>query len=104
MTFRRPARVLAPLALLACAGAVFAVVTTSLNDDSSGSPATTSTSTTRARTTTTVSKRRTYVVKSGDTLGAISVRVGVPVDKLLQLNPKVDPQSLRAGQKLRLRE
>ena len=95
---------LAPLALLACAGAVFAVVTTSLNDDSSGSPTTTTTSTPRARTTTTVSKRKTYVVKSGDTLGAISVRVGIPVDKLLELNPKVDPQSLRAGQKLRLRE
>jgi hypothetical protein len=32
------------------------------------------------------------------------VRVDVPVDRLLELNPDVDPQSLRAGQRLRLRE
>jgi LysM repeat protein len=43
-------------------------------------------------------------VRSGDTLGAIAERVDVPVDRLLVLNPDVDPQSLRAGQRLRLRE
>jgi hypothetical protein len=32
------------------------------------------------------------------------VRVDVPVDRLLELNPDVEPQSLRAGQRLRLRE
>lgn len=104
MTFSRPARVLAPLVLLACAGAVFAVVTTTLGSDD-GDPASTPTAATTTRTTTTTAvKRKTYVVKSGDTLGAIAVRVDVPVDRLLQLNPKVDPQSLHAGQKLRLRE
>ena len=102
MTFRRPARVLAPLVLLASAAAVLLVIQNTLKDDGSA-PVSTTTTTTTTRTTK-VSTRKTYVVRSGDTLGAIAVKVDVPVDKLLELNPKVDPQSLRAGQKLRLRE
>jgi LysM repeat protein len=102
MTFSRPARVLAPLVLLACAAAVLLVVQKTLKDDPSPSSATTVTTTTTR--TTKVSTRKTYRVRSGDTLGAISVRVDVPVDQLLKLNPDVDPQSLRAGQRLRLRE
>ncbi len=102
MTFSRPARVLAPLVLLACAAAVLLVVQKTLKDDPSPSSATTVTTTTTR--TTKVSTKKTYRVRSGDTLGAISVRVGVPVDQLLKLNPDVDPQSLRAGQRLRLRE
>ena len=102
MTFSRPARVLAPLALLACAAAVLLVVQNTLKDDPSSSSATTTATTTTS--TTKVSTRKTYRVRSGDTLGAIAVRVDVPVDRLLELNPDVDPQSLRAGQRLRLRE
>ncbi len=102
MTFSRPARVLAPLVLLACAAAVLLVVQKTLKDDPSPSSATTITTTTTR--TTKVSTKKTYRVRSGDTLGAISVRVDVPVDQLLKLNPDVDPQSLRAGQRLRLRE
>jgi LysM repeat protein len=102
MTFSRPARVLAPLVLLACAAAVLLVVQKTLKDDPSPSSATTVTTTTTR--TTKVSTKKTYRVRSGDTLGAISVRVDVPVDQLLKLNPDVDPQSLRAGQRLRLRE
>ena len=104
MTFSRPARVLAPLVLLACAAAVLLVVQKTLKDDPSrlvGDDRPTTTTTTR---TTKVSTKKTYRVRSGDTLGAISVRVDVPVDQLLKLNPDVDPQSLRAGQRLRLRE
>ncbi len=103
MTFRRPARVLAPLVLLASAAAVLLVVQNTLKDDSSSATTTIITTATTTRTTK-ASTRKTYVVRSGDTLGAISVRVGVPVDKLLELNPKVDPQSLRTGQRLRVRE
>ena len=102
MTFSRPARVLAPLVLLACAAAVLLVVQNTLKDDPSPSSATTTTTTTTS--TTKVSTRKTYRVRSGDTLGAIAERVDVPVDQLLELNPDVDPQSLRAGQRLRLRE
>jgi LysM repeat protein len=106
MTFRRPARVLAPLTLLACAAAVLLVIQNTLKDDGSASSATTSTTTTTTSTTRTTkaSTRKTYRVRSGDTLGGIAERVDVPVDKLLQLNPDVDPQSLRTGQRLKLRE
>ena len=44
-----------------------------------------------------------YIVKSGDTLGSISQTVGVPVSKLQELNPKLDPQALVSGQQLKLR-
>jgi LysM repeat protein len=46
---------------------------------------------------------RLYTVKGGDTLAAIAVRTGVPVAKLLELNPKAQPTSLFIGQQLRLR-
>ena len=48
--------------------------------------------------------RHTYTVRTGDTLGGIASRTGVPVDKLLELNPQLDPQALVSGQKIKLRE
>src|SRR5947209_928394 len=45
----------------------------------------------------------TYVVKQDDTLAAISQQTGVSVSRLEQLNPNVDPQTLAAGERLRLR-
>jgi LysM repeat protein len=45
-----------------------------------------------------------YVVKSGDTLGSIAEKTGVPVEKLQELNPELDPQALVSGQKIKLRE
>jgi LysM repeat protein len=103
MTFSRPARVLAPLVLLVCVAAVLVIVQSTLRADSSSSAGETTTTTT---TTSTTSKKtpKTYRVRSGDTLGGISQRVDVSVDEILKLNPDVDPQSLRAGQRLRLRE
>jgi LysM repeat protein len=44
-----------------------------------------------------------YIVKSGDTLGAISETTGIPIDKLQSLNPGLDQFSLRSGQKIKLR-
>jgi LysM repeat protein len=102
MAIRRPARLVAPLVLLLCAAAVLLIVQRTLNEDG-GSPATTTTSTSEARTTTTRTPR-TYRVRSGDTMGSIAERCDLSVDELLQLNPDVDPQTLRAGQRLRLRE
>lgn len=46
----------------------------------------------------------TYEVKSGDTLISIAHRMGVPVARIEQLNPEVDPQILIAGEQLKLRE
>ena len=44
-----------------------------------------------------------YIVKSGDTLGSISQKVGVSVTKLQELNPDLDQFSLVAGQKIKIR-
>ena len=101
--FRSPARVFAPLALVACAVAVLVIVKgdTGSSHHKSTTPQTSSTSTT----TTTKSPRkhkRFYIVKPSDTLSAISIKTGVPLDTLQRLNPKVDPQALHAGQKLKL--
>ncbi len=45
----------------------------------------------------------TYVVKSGDTLVSIAHEFGVPVARIVELNPEVDPQILIAGEELKLR-
>jgi teichoic acid transport system ATP-binding protein len=45
-----------------------------------------------------------YVVKTGDTLGSIAEKTGIPVEKLQELNPELDPQALVSGQKIKLRE
>jgi LysM repeat protein len=101
--FRSPARLVAPLALVACAIAILAIV--NANSGSDGSKATTTATTTS--TTTTAKQgakkpRRRYIVKEGDVMSQIAVKTGVPLDTLLRLNPGVDAQSLHVGQKLKL--
>jgi LysM repeat protein len=44
-----------------------------------------------------------YIVKPGDTFGSIAEKTGIPVDRLSELNPKLDPQALISGQRVRLR-
>jgi LysM repeat protein len=101
---RTPGRWLAPLALVTVAVAVYAVVdNTLLKDDSSGTTTTTQQTTT---TKTTASKkkkhRKMYTVKSGDTLSAISIKTGVSLATIQRLNPKLDADTLHAGQHVRL--
>jgi len=102
MADRNPARLAAPLALLAAAVAVAVVVQASR----SSSPGSTSSAT---RTTVTQPARharrnapRAYVVKAGDTLTVIADKTGVSLDEIQQLNPDVDPNSLQTGQRLKL--
>ena len=101
---RSPARIFAPLALVACAVAVLAIVNTNNKSGSKGSTSTPTTTSTVSTTAKQGSKktRRSYVVKNGDVLSAISIKTGVPLDTLIRLNPNVDAQSLHAGQKLKL--
>ena len=96
------------MALVTCAVAVYAVVdNTLLKNDSSGKKGNETTQrTTPAKTTTrktsTTKRRRSYTVKSGDTLSAISVKTGVSLATIERLNPKLDADTLHAGQKVRL--
>jgi LysM repeat protein len=103
--FRSPARIFAPLSLVACAIAVLVIINHNKADsggsDSSKPPAATST----VSTTTKQSTKKTpksYTVKQGDVLSAIAIKTGVSLDTLIRLNPKVDAQTLHAGQKLKL--
>jgi LysM repeat protein len=104
---RRIGRWLAPVALITCAVAVYAVVdNTLLKDDSASSNGstqqTTSTKSTSKKGTKARKRRRAYVVKSGDTLSAISIKTGVSMLTIKRLNPKIQADTLHAGQRVRL--
>jgi LysM repeat protein len=105
---RRIGRWLAPVALITCAVAVYAVVdNTLLKDDSASSSGggpqqTTTTKTTSKKGTKARKRRRAYVVKSGDTLSAISIKTGVSMTTIQRLNPKLEADTLHAGQRVRL--
>jgi LysM repeat protein len=104
-------RMLAPVSLALFAVVFLIVVVASLGGDSGAKDsATTSTRertvqrTTGQKTTPVSATRRTYVVKSGDTLVKISEKTGVSIEQLLSLNPSIDPQGLVTGQRVKLRE
>ena len=104
------ARLLAPLALIAIAVVVAVMVLNSgvVGDDDSNSAGTSDLPAASERTTTSgkPAKRRpaTYTIKANDTLSGIAAEHGTTVDRLLELNPALDPQGLVAGQKIKLRE
>jgi LysM repeat protein len=107
---RSPARLLAPISLVVFMLALLIVIASSGTDESSdgGSKATQQTeqiSTTGETTTAEPQVSGTfYTVKTGDTLAGIAAEVGVPVTRLQELNPDLDPQALISGQKIRIRE
>ncbi len=49
-------------------------------------------------------KAKKYVVQSGDTLTSIAHKTGIPLAELQALNPEVDPQTLIAGEVLKLQK
>jgi LysM repeat protein len=108
-----PARLLAPISLVAFVLALFIVIAASDTDDSGDEGDRASerngAETTPGETTATdESEPRVsgtfYTVRTGDTLGGIAETVGVPITRLQELNPELDPQALVSGQKIRLRE
>jgi LysM repeat protein len=105
---RNPARYLAPLALAGAIVAGYLVVHNGLRDASS--------TTTTGQTAATLhqspllggpSKRARgphfYVVHAGDTLLSIAHKTKVSMPALVALNPGLNPNVLRTGQRLRLR-
>ena len=104
-----PARLLAPVALIAFTLALFIVIASSgggddSGDDDRGSSRTEQISTIGETETEPDVSSTFYTVKTGDTLAAIAENVGVSVTRLQELNPELDPQALVSGQKIRLRE
>ena len=110
-----PARLLAPIALVAFVFALLIVIASSDNSEDSGDGGDRVSQQQQQQdggTTTTPGESPTeprvsstfYTVKTGDTLGGIAETVGVPVTRLQELNPELDPQALVSGQKIRLRE
>jgi LysM repeat protein len=114
---RSPGRILAPLALAAFGLALLVILATAGGDGNGGSSTQADKEESRdlrvqqgekrrkqSSAGEPASSQRTYVVKTGDTLGAIAEKTGVPVEKLQELNPELDPQALVSGQKIKLRE
>jgi LysM repeat protein len=105
-----PARILAPLALVLFAIAFFVVILTSGagEDEGPDRSAATQRSSSRQPAKSKVKRsapqRSSYTVKTGDTLGGIAEKTGVPVERLQEFNPELDPQALVSGQKIKLRE
>lgn len=105
MRHRRPARLLAPLALVAAALAVLLVVQSDRKSSTSSTPAaapSTRSTTVSSTTATTAAKPRSYTIKAGDTLSGIAATTGVGLARIEALNPGVDAAALRTGQKLKL--
>jgi LysM repeat protein len=48
-------------------------------------------------------KTKFYIVRSGDNLTRIAAKTGVPVDRLIVLNPRINPNALQTAQRIRLR-
>jgi LysM repeat protein len=103
MAGRSPARFLAPLALLAFAFALFAIL--GGGGDGGEQPANTTQPAATATVTATPAakrKRKVYVVKPGDTPSGIAEKTGVSLEQLEEANPDLDPQLLAPGQRIRL--
>jgi LysM repeat protein len=102
-------RLLAPAAL-AVVTLLFIVMVVASSGGGGGDqgPAPASDTTPATKTTTTKKaatkpKPATYTVKTGDNLGSIAQKTKVPIEKLQELNPDLDPQAMVTGQKIKLK-
>jgi LysM repeat protein len=104
------ARILAPAAFLLVVTVAVLLVRAGLEGGGKSDATTTPTTTSQpiaTRSTTTRPKpkpaaRRVYTIQSGDTLETVAAKVGTTTQKLLALNPDIDPHSLSIGQKIRI--
>ncbi len=102
MVARSRARYLAPIALAATIAGTYIIVHNALTTkhtatQSSRAPA--APKRPRGR----FARAKYYAVQSGDSLTTIAAKTGISLASLEALNPHVDPNSLQAGQRLRLR-
>jgi len=101
MTDSSPARYLAPLALVVFLLAVIVIVASS----GGASPARTGASQSGTEGAHKgASPPRHYTVKGSEaSLAVIAEKNGVSLNRLIELNPRLDPQALAPGQRIRLR-
>ena len=100
----------APAAFLLAATIAIMIVRSALSDEASTpATATASRTTPAAPPPATTGRRRTppptrafYVIRAGDTLDSVAIRHGTTVQRLLVLNPDLDPVALRIGQRIRV--
>ncbi len=94
----------APALFLAAVTAIVIVIRGSLRSDSPvGGTTSVVVTTVPATQTRPPVPKRFYVIRSGDTLGAIAGRFGTTVTDLLRLNPGVEPTALHPGRQIRVR-
>ncbi|MFT3865758.1 MAG: LysM domain-containing protein [Solirubrobacterales bacterium] len=101
------ARFLALVALIAAIVAVIVVVSNTHLHSNSSKTKTNHAKTEKKKQQKTKKKRttaKTYEVQSGDTLTSIAQKTGLTVSELQALNPEVDPQTLIAGETLKLQK
>ena len=112
---RSSARFAASAAFLAAAIVAVLLVRSGLSDESPSQPTSRATQTqdgTASRTTTgavtlptatTAVEPVFYVIEAGDTLETVAEEQGTTVERLLILNPDVDPVALTIGQRIRVK-
>jgi LysM repeat protein len=102
-------RLAAPAAFLAGITVAVLLVRAGLGGGETTTAAQTSVATTTAATTTAVTQTATQPtpvfveVESGDTLDQIALDNDTTVERLLELNPGLDPTALQVGQRIRVR-
>ena len=114
---RTPLRFLAPVALIAFGIAFFQIVKSYSKDEGPTTPSASQQAKDRdlgvsgnpaAKTTNKKPKdslpKKYYRVQENDSLSTIAGKVGIPLEKLQELNPNLDAQSLQTGQLVKLRE
>jgi LysM repeat protein len=100
MVASRSARYLAPIALVATLTGTYLIVHGGLNSK----PAKAHHASAVSRVHRKYARATFYTVQPGDSLTSIAAKTGIPLTTLETLNPKVDPNALQTGQRLRLKQ
>lgn len=96
-------RLLAPLALIAVLIAIFVIVTSNTGDSNKAEQDAKAKISSEGDNKAGPENPKTYVVEEGDTLSGVAAKFDVSVKRLERLNPDVDPQTIGAGQELKIR-
>lgn len=95
-------RVAAPAAFLLAATAGVLAVRSAGSEDSTPPAVATSTATTETTSSPPPGLEQFHIVREGDTLATIAEENGTTVERLLELNPGIDPVALPVGARIRV--